>query len=146
MNTIQLTTKEFNIPNRRTRLAALTVDFLIVVILTIIAFKLWGVQTENGSYQITGLPALLLFSVIFFYFFIPETIAGKTLGKHLAGIKVISQDGDSASPKQIFLRHLVDIVEWLPGFFIVYLIVISSNKHRLRIGDMVAKTIVIQEN
>lgn len=146
MNTYQQRRNiDFHIPKRGTRLAGMLVDFLVLIIANIIAFKFWGVKQEDGSYRITGQPAFLLFLFMFSYLVLPEIITGRTLGKWLAGLKVLSIDGTDASPKQVIIRHLCDIVDWTPGFFIVFFIVTSNNKNRQRVGDMAAKTVVIQE-
>ncbi|MEI5617184.1 RDD family protein, partial [Streptomyces brasiliscabiei] len=78
------------------------------------------------------------------YFVIPESLTGKSLGKAVLKIKVVKQDGDNITFSNSLVRHLFDIIDWLPFCFIVYIIIMKRTEYNQRVGDIVAKTIVIQ--
>jgi uncharacterized RDD family membrane protein YckC len=86
---------------------------------------------------ITMLPWLLFFPVI-------EAInGGQTIGKALFGIKTVKEDGSKIKFRDSFLRHLLDLVDYFPFLGICGMIVASNNDKKQRVGDLVAKTIVV---
>ena len=72
-----------------------------------------------------------------------EGLKGQTVGKMLLGIKVIKNDYAKSSISHSIIRHLFDMVDYLPFFGIVGIIVASNNDLKQRVGDLVAKTIVV---
>ena len=68
-----------------------------------------------------------------------EGHTGQTLGKRALGIRVLKQNGDPANVGLSFVRHLFDGIDC---FFLIGLIIASTNKERRRIGDLVAGTVV----
>ena len=70
---------------------------------------------------------------------------GQTLGKIATGIKVLSQDGKPITVQQALIRNLLRIVDGLPFFYIVGIIIASSSPLKQRFGDKIAKTVVIKK-
>ena len=68
---------------------------------------------------------------------------GATLGKMLLGLRVVANEGMRASPRGIILRNLLKMLEvrWT-----LLLLVPLLNRFRLRLGDWVARTIVVELN
>jgi uncharacterized RDD family membrane protein YckC len=134
--------------DRRLRLLAAIIDALVVSFIWGFVLLYFGERTENldggYTYNVEGLPALLLFAGTCCYYIVPEILYGQTFGKSLFNLKVISEDGnEDIDFKQAFLRHLCDIVDWFPFFGIVFYIVTGNNPKKQRVGDMAAKTVVI---
>ena len=65
---------------------------------------------------------------------------GRTVGKMIFKLSVITSLGRPAGLRQILLRNLVKVIEmsWAPLLLFPLL-----NRNRLRLGDLVARTAVI---
>ncbi|MFA4887239.1 MAG: RDD family protein [Candidatus Nanoarchaeia archaeon] len=123
------------------RVLGTLIDFLLIILISIPYIFLFG---NAKPFAVTGLPAFIFFLLIFAYYFVLEATSGKTLGKMIVKIKVVNEKGQAITGGQSFIRTFFRIIDgafiYLVGFLCVLL---SKNKQRL--GDMVAKTYVIQE-
>jgi uncharacterized RDD family membrane protein YckC len=75
------------------------------------------------------------------YFPVLEGRFGRTLGKRLLGLRVLSEDGLPASYWQAFLRHLSLFLEILP----IEALFMPFHPKRQRWFDILAKTVVVRE-
>jgi uncharacterized RDD family membrane protein YckC len=76
----------------------------------------------------------------FLYYGLSELLSrGQTLGKRLAGIRVVRIDGFALEPAGILVRNIFRVVDNLPPLWIVPLV----SKKSQRFGDMVAGTVVV---
>ncbi|MDR3713737.1 MAG: RDD family protein [Puia sp.] len=134
---------------KRVRVAAAIVDFLII---WIIGFGLGllfgqsrtGISGETGyffSIHLTGIPAILFFLSWIGLMPVMEGMTGKTIGKRVMKIKVVKEDFTDTTIGRSLARHLFDSIDC---FFLIGLIVASTNKKNQRIGDLVAKTLVVR--
>jgi uncharacterized RDD family membrane protein YckC len=71
-----------------------------------------------------------------------EGLTGKTIGKRVLGITVKRLDLTDTNVGSPLVRHLLDIVDC---FALLGLIVASTNPQRQRVGDLVARTIVVED-
>ena len=106
--------------------------------------------TSQGSFQDGGLGSAFVvvsvFLVIFFYFALCEALfKGRTLGKRITGLRVVSDQGSPASTRQILVRNLVRIVDFMPFGYIIGITAILTSSRSQRLGDLAAGTIVIVE-
>jgi uncharacterized RDD family membrane protein YckC len=78
------------------------------------------------------------------YYVVSEGSFGRTPGKHITGIRVI-QEKTGAVPGlgPAFLRTLLRLVDGIGGYLVGFVVVLISRK-RQRLGDMVAKTLVVR--
>lgn len=89
------------------------------------------------------LPALAIY---FLYHPVLELVMhGRTPGKRMAGIRIVAKDGSSASSGAILLRNVFRLIDSLPAFYVLGILVCLFNKQHLRIGDMAAGTVLIYE-
>jgi uncharacterized RDD family membrane protein YckC len=58
-------------------------------------------------------------------------------------VKILQDDFSKVSFRSALIKHLFDIIDFLPTFGILGLLVTTNNKYKQRIGDLVAKTVVI---
>ena len=79
------------------------------------------------------------------YFFFPEWLLGTTAGKSLFGLRVRQIDGAPCTAGQIAVRTLMRLVEVNPVLLGVLPAGISIllTKRRQRLGDLLAKTVVV---
>lgn len=82
--------------------------------------------------------------ITFFYAFLMEGFMGQTLGKKLMGIVVVKENGSPCDYLSSFTRNLLRIVDWLPYYYLLGLIVILLSPNSQRIGDYIAGTIVVR--
>lgn len=73
---------------------------------------------------------------------VSEIIWGRSAGKFLFGLRVVSYDGSHAPTERILLRNLLRLVDML---FYAPLLLIFLTPMRQRVGDLAAKTIVVYE-
>lgn len=139
------------------RVAAGIVDLVLVFVLLSLTDQGGFINFKFGSggYSVTAGPIVSLWGtkgtittiVIALYFILFETFKGGTIGKLAAGIKVVREDGSRITFNQALIRNLLRIVDGFP-YFIPYLlgmIVMATSPRRQRIGDKLAKTLVIKE-
>jgi uncharacterized RDD family membrane protein YckC len=68
---------------------------------------------------------------------------GQTIGKALFRIKAIRQNGSKINFSTSIVRHLLGAIDYFPAIGLIGVLVAASNKNKQRLGDMVAKTIVV---
>ncbi len=77
------------------------------------------------------------------YMLVFELLTGRSLGKLIAQMRVISESAPRASAGQIVARNLCRLIELLPHFWVfAFLVVLSRNRQRL--GDILARTVVVR--
>ena len=98
-----------------------------------------------GSWMIAGvLTAVFLLFYGYFLFF--EILwSGQTPGKRAIGIRVIKDSGRPLSPSESIGRNLLRIVDQMPGFYGVGIVVALLNRQNKRLGDFVAGSLVVRE-
>jgi uncharacterized RDD family membrane protein YckC len=123
----------------RWRINAAIIDNLLVYFayLAICAVLHWRVADLNH------LLVLLVGSVA--YHFALEARDGQTIGKRQYGLRVLSADGQRASPGAVAIRSALRIFDQLPVMYVSGLVsmVRTGPSRRQRIGDVAAGTIVI---
>ena len=139
------------------RAAALMIDQIILGILNILIvgilfFATTGNTGPFGWYlfdvnsTLWGLAIIALFVLNWGYFFTLEYFwGGKTVGKHLLGIRVIQENGHSVTLLSCFIRNLLRIIDMLPASYFIGMIMIFLHSKHKRVGDIVAGTIVVHE-
>ncbi|MGD0921663.1 MAG: RDD family protein [Terriglobia bacterium] len=134
-----------------TRLVAHLIDLVFLVLafwLTGNAYgALLGGLTPSG-FNLTGLPALIIIGVaclgFFIYLVVFEGLVGATPGKFLLGLRVRTVEGAPCKFSQAAVRNILRIVDAI-AVYLVALVVALISKKKQRIGDLAARTIVVQE-
>ena len=134
--------------SKTSRFFAILFDYVLCLGLTIFYMIEFGEKytPEGGGvgYHIEGLPTLGIFIIWLVIIVLPEGLSGQSIGKRITGIKTIRQDENKASIGTIIVRHLFDPVDFFPFFGIVGFLVSSNSTLKQRVGDLVAKTIVVK--
>jgi len=116
--------------------------FLAVLIDAIILGVIGGIlgaifrDSPGLSGGVTGLLALA-------YFIVLEATQGATLGKMALGLRVTRTDGAPISWTESIIRNLLRIIDGL-FVYLVGAILIWTSPLKQRLGDRVAKTIVVR--
>jgi uncharacterized RDD family membrane protein YckC len=96
-------------------------------------------------YGLCGFPALLYFLAVFAYYVFLEWTLGGTLGKLATGIKVVKVTGEPLDFLGSIIRNIIRIIDGIP-FLLPYLvgaILVCTSSKRQRLGDRLAKTVVV---
>ena len=127
------------------RAIAVIIDSLIFIIFGccfLFALALAG----DGEFEQTGAPAILLqlgLGFIYYaYFIVLEGTSGSTLGKRIMKLRVVKVDGSRISMGDAAIRNVLRIIDGIL-FYLVGAIIIWTSPDKQRLGDRVAKTIVV---
>jgi uncharacterized RDD family membrane protein YckC len=146
---------EFTLAGIGNRAFALIIDYIVLGLILFVALTIWAflsllVLDLLSSFGANNLPLwliaiqfLIIFTIYVGYFVFFETLwQGQTPGKKFVKIRVLCDDGKTVGIQQSTLRALLRPVDDLLSIG-VFLIMLGKREKRL--GDLVAGTIVIQE-
>ena len=128
------------------RTPAFLLDQFVVLCLVVPPAVALGVEFEA---IITAGPTrqvvfVALMAVAFVYHFLTEWLTGRTLGKHLLGLRVVEDDGSALGIRASFLRNALRLIDGL-GYWSVAVAVILYRGDGKRIGDVVGRTLVVRD-
>jgi uncharacterized RDD family membrane protein YckC len=129
-----------------TRMMAFLVDSAIVAAASALALK----TTDVVRFFNEDL-ASALYILGFFVLYIGYGIAceyfwkGQTLGKWMLGLRVMDMTGLELQFSQVVIRNLLRIFDQLPFWGLVGGMAMIVSKHRQRLGDLAAGTVVIRD-
>lgn len=135
------TSKGFEIARIRTRILAFFVNFLVFWLIGMTLGHFYGKATLEGGFHLTGLPALAMFVCAFIIWPISEGLTGKSIGKWLLNIEVLTDDSESISIGQSFVRFFIGLLDYV---FCIGIIIAYNDKFSKRLGDLVTKTVVVK--
>lgn len=155
IETPEQTRLEFPLAGIGSRFLALAIDMLIEAVISVVVILIAIIIGVSGALNIfrqgpvwgLALLALIAFAVYFGYFAAFEIIwSGQTPGKRIIGIRVIKETGRPLAPTETLARNLLRIVDQLPAFYALGVVVAMLNPLNKRIGDFVAGSIVVRES
>jgi uncharacterized RDD family membrane protein YckC len=97
----------------------------------------------NGWF-ITDPLCLAFLALMLVYFVLLEGLAGVTLGKWALGLRVVRTNGEKPGLVRGALRNLLRLVDGLPAFHVVGIVLVLRSPERARFGDRVAGTRVVR--
>ncbi|MCU0536839.1 MAG: RDD family protein [Hydrococcus sp. Prado102] len=148
---------EFTLAGIGNRAYALIIDYIVLGLILFVALTIWAFLSflvldllSNYGLSASALPLwliaiqfLIFFTIYVGYFVFFETLwQGQTPGKKFVKIRVLCDDGKTVSIQQSTLRALLRPVD---DFLSIGVFLIMLGKREKRLGDLVAGTIVIQE-
>jgi uncharacterized RDD family membrane protein YckC len=124
------------------RLVSLIIDNIIVgIIIGAIGSGIgFGMMTQR---MVPWWIGLLYFVIYVGYFTLLEGSKGQTVGKMVTKIKVVREDGGQIDMNQALTRNILRIIDGLFAYLIGAILIWRSDKKQ-RLGDNIAKTIVIK--
>ncbi len=162
-------TLHFAIADPGARIGALLLDLavqMVLILAIMLPFSL--VQALSGA--VSAFFILVFFVVRNFYFTLIESHwQGRTVGKRRLGLRVVSRDGGPLTGDQVFARNLTRDIEvfvplsvlfapdsllpdappWVTLILALWVLALAAlpfcNRHRARLGDLIAGTLVITE-
>lgn len=151
---------EYSIAGLGSRTYAFTIDWHIRVVLVLawlFLLYLAGLainlvdgdlyKTVSRSNKIISY-LLILPSIAIYMFYHPVLeimMKGRTPGKRMAGIRIITVDGEAPNVSAIIVRNLFRIVDSLPTMYLVGIGCCLFTTKQVRIGDLAAHTLLVHE-
>ena len=127
---------------------AAVVDFLIASVIAFTANMVltWlGVFNEASFFLLGGLTLIVTLVLIWAYFILLEWLwNGQTIGKRAYRLRVINEDGSPAQFTAVLIRNLLRLVDFLPAFYGLGVLVIVLSPKSQRLGDLAAGTYVVR--
>jgi uncharacterized RDD family membrane protein YckC len=135
------------------RVIAGVIDLVPVLLLFVVLSDIVGGARDTGPtgedgvvIQFNGAPFLLFLVLMLGYYLLLEArTRGRSVGKKLLRLRVVSADGFPASTRQIAVRTLLRVIDWLPLFYLLGFISALTSGGARRLGDRLAGTIVIDD-
>jgi uncharacterized RDD family membrane protein YckC len=134
------------------RALALLLDLIIcygvvVVIATIVVLCFFSNATSDDISSAGkaggGVVLLALFAAQWVYFVVLEATRGRSLGKQIVNLRVLSQNGRPIGWRAAAIRNLLRAADALPTGYVVGLISMTITSRFQRLGDLAAGTIVV---
>ncbi len=126
------------------RFVALLIDNVVMLVLAYLIGAVTG-STTAGGFELTGAPAFVFFLLYALYFWLLEAFLGGTLGKLILGMRVRMEDGSNLTVAASLIRNLLRIIDALPFAYILGAILIWTSPTRQRLGDRLAKSVVVKK-
>lgn len=124
------------------------IRFISLLIDTIVLGVLIGIVGSILGFNVVSQTAgwgfgLLSFIIFLAYFTYLEGSRGQTIGKMVTKIKVVGENGETINMNQAFTRNILRIIDGLIAYLIGAILIWRSDKKQ-RLGDRIAKTVVIK--
>ncbi|WZL74356.1 RDD family protein [Clostridiaceae bacterium 35-E11] len=154
MKTITITTPEnieveYRLAGVGSRVVAAFLDYFIQgVLYVMILLAVAGIDNpiqylESKSSYVIAMVILMMACINYGYFILSEmTMNGKTLGKKVLRLKTIRKNGQPMDIKHSLIRNLFRV---FVDNYMIGILMIFFKKNYSRLGDVVASTMVIEE-
>ena len=117
------------------RFVALLIDGVLLGIVNGIIFLLLR--------SVPALAEVVVTLISILYIFAMEATQGATLGKMVLGLRVVRVDGSPIGWSESIIRNLLRVIDGI-GAYLVGAILIWTSPQKQRLGDRVAKTVVVR--
>lgn len=90
------------------------------------------------------LPGLVIY---FLYHPVLEiAMRGRTPGKRMAGVRLITREGDIPGAGALLLRNIFRLLDSMPGLYLVGLVTVIVTDQHVRVGDLAAGTLLVVDH
>ncbi len=129
------------------RAIAQIIDFIVFCIVffpvTYLVKGTWLMTRADHIWVIFDPICGIFLVIIFGYFIFLEWLSGFTIGKYMLKMRVVTNEGKKITFKQSLVRNFGRLIDGLPCFNILGIVSIAKSATRQRIGDKLARTVVI---
>lgn len=132
---------------------AFVVDWHIRIVLALAwffggTFLFYGtvsmVDIEDYSTAYAFLVPVPAAAIYFLYHPVLEiAMHGRTPGKRIAGVRLVTRDGDIPSPGALLIRNVFRLLDSLPAAYLVGLVSVVFTSQHVRIGDLAGGTLLV---
>jgi uncharacterized RDD family membrane protein YckC len=129
------------------RIGAALIDLLAVFALMVPVGLVFGQTYAHGGragVSLHGAAAIVWAVLVAAYFFVPELLLGRTLGKWPLGLELVSTRGGRPGAVAVAVRTVARVIDFLPFLYLLGFLSLFATGHRAaRIGDLLAGTRVV---
>jgi uncharacterized RDD family membrane protein YckC len=155
VDTPENVTFAYDVAGIGSRFLAAIVDTLLILLIQVVIFTLFFiVLTQVDLFDtggavtsiITAILVLLSFVFLWGYYILFELIwSGQTPGKRTVGLRVVREGGRPITFVSSAIRNLIRVIDFLPGFYGLGVMVMFIDQRARRLGDLAAGTLVVKE-
>lgn len=137
------------------RFLAAIVDTLLIILAEIIVGLIVGLVLARTSVAdrfggagsaLTAAGSLLAFLILWGYYIAFELLwNGQSPGKRVIGLRVVREGGRPIGFVNSAIRNLIRLVDFLPLFYGIGVVVMFVDRRARRFGDLAAGTLVVKE-
>jgi uncharacterized RDD family membrane protein YckC len=143
----------YDIAGIGSRFLAAIIDTLLIVVAEVIvlivgalALSATGSRTSAAGSLLTAIGGLLAFAILWGYYIAFELLwNGQSPGKRVIGLRVVREGGRPITFVGSAIRNLVRIVDFLPVFYGIGVVVMFVDPRARRLGDLAGGTLVVKE-
>lgn len=146
---------ELTIAGPGSRSYAFVVDWHIRVLLAIGWASLTQYIYTGGTFLLPGAPTpayvfLVWVPATLIYFLyhpvLEIAMRGRTPGKRIAGVRLVTREGDIPSAGALLLRNVFRLLDSLPVMYLIGLVTVVLTDQHVRIGDLAAGTLLVVDH
>jgi uncharacterized RDD family membrane protein YckC len=126
------------------RFLALIVDLALITGLSAVVSQLTR-GALPGAVGIVAQAVVMLVLTWGYHVYFEVRHQGQSPGKRITGIRVVDGRGLPLSVEQSFVRNVVRVLDALPVGYALGALVCQLDRHRRRLGDIAADTLVVRE-
>ncbi|WP_292890547.1 RDD family protein [Nonlabens sp.] len=144
INTAQNVTIEYEFAGIGKRIIAFLLDAVVLIIyITTVSLTVYKTVDLFDQNNVLGIRELTLLPVFCYSLFMHLLFNGRTLGKFVMRIKVVKEDGSPARLSDFLIRWILRLIDIVLFFGTVGVVAMLLSERKQRLGDIAAKTIVI---
>lgn len=125
--------------------SAVAVFYMLLASLVLLGNLSFSVGPEESTRWYLGgvMPAVAIY---FLYHVVLEPLmSGRTPGKRMAGLRVLTLEGQVPTTSALIVRNVFRLVDSMPVGYVVGLLFVLFGRRHLRLGDIAAGTVVAVE-
>jgi uncharacterized RDD family membrane protein YckC len=108
------------------------------------AWATWFEDPAMAWISVVAVPAAALY---FLYHPVLEVLMrGRTPGKRMAGVRIVTQEGQTPGMAPLLIRNVFRLVDSLPLFYVVGLVTVALTRQQVRLGDLAAGTVLVYDS
>ena len=134
------------------RFMAALIDTTIILISQIVVYLTMALLVNNlldmdiFSTWVLAIFGLIAFALLWGYYIFFEILwNGQSPGKRLVNLRVLKADGTPITLTESVIRNLIRLIDFLPLFYGLGVIVMFINGQSRRLGDLAAGTLVVRD-
>lgn len=132
------------------RAMAYLIDLMFRGLILLVLMWIAMLAGFTGIFDVDGMAVGAMLIVVFVlewgYFVVLELAwDGRSVGKRILGLRVVSADGRPLGAANVLLRNLLRAADFLPNLYALGFLVMATDRKFRRLGDAVAGTLVIYE-
>ena len=110
---------------------------------TAVFFQDGMINYYSGEGSPGGIPFYSYLILFVSYHGVMEGLFGATVGKLFLGLRVVKIDRRPSGWTRVFIRSIFRVIDGLPIFYLLGIIVVMVTPKSQRLGDLVAGTVVV---